>query len=229
MTSAVLKSVKHAVFDAYGTLFDVHSAASRYQARLGEKAQAVSALWRTKQLEYTWLRSLMQRYVDFWQVTQDALDYALDSHGIDDGSLRKDLLSAYHELACYPEIPETLRELKQRGLGTAILSNGSPEMLESGVSNSHLQGVLDAIISVDTIGIFKPSPQVYQLATNQLACNPEEILFFSSNAWDVSGAASFGFQAVWVNRFAQAPERLPGTPVLEIQALDAVLQYLPSD
>ena len=224
MTSVIFKSVRNAVFDAYGTLFDVHSAASRYQARLGEQAQTVSVLWRTKQLEYTWLRSLMQRYVDFWKVTQDALDYALDSHGIDDNSLRKDLLSAYHELSCYPEVPDTLNKIKQMGLGTAILSNGSPEMLEAGVSNSNLEKVLDLIISIDTIEIFKPSPIVYQLATDQLSCNSEEILFFSSNAWDVSGAATFGFQTVWVNRFGQAPERLPGTPVMEIKTLDAVLE-----
>jgi len=224
MTSVIFKSVRNAVFDAYGTLFDVHSLASRYQARLGEQAQSVSALWRTKQLEYTWLRSLMQRYVDFWKITQDALDYALDSHGIDDNSLRKDLLSAYHELSCYPEVPDTLSKIKQIGLGTAILSNGSPEMLEAGVSNSNLGKVLDSIISVDTIKVFKPSPKVYQLATDQLGCNPEEILFFSSNAWDVSGAATFGFQTVWVNRFAQATERLPGNPVLEINTLDAVLE-----
>ena len=224
MTSVIFKSVRYEVFDAYGTLFDVHSSASRYQARLGEQAQSVSALWRTKQLEYTWLRSLMQRYVDFWKVTQDALDYALDSHGIDDNSLRKDLLSAYHELSCYPEVPDTLNKIKQMGLGTAILSNGSPEMLEAGVSNSNLEKVLDSIISVDTIEIFKPSPIVYQLATDQLSCNPEEILFFSSNAWDVSGAATFGFQTVWVNRFAQAPERLPGTPVMEINTLNDVLE-----
>ena len=226
MTSPALKPVQHAVFDAYGTLFDVHSAASRHQERLGEKAQAISAMWRTKQLEYTWLRSLMQQYVDFWKVTQDALDYALDSHGIEDSSLRQDLLNAYHELSCYPEVPETLGKLKQQGLGTAILSNGALEMLEAGVRSSHLEEVLDAIFSVDTIGIFKPSPQVYQLATDKLACNPEDILFFSSNAWDVSGAATFGYQAVWVNRFGQAQERLPGTPVLEIKTLDAVLQYL---
>ena len=224
MTSVNFKSFLHAVFDAYGTLFDVHSAASRYQARLGEQAQAVSALWRTKQLEYTWLRSLMQRYVDFWKVTQDALDYALDSQGIDDNSLRKDLLSAYHELSCYPEVPETLSKIKQMGLGTAILSNGSPEMLKSGVINSNLEMVLDKIISVDTIKIFKPSPIVYKLATDQLRCKPEEILFFSSNAWDVSGASTFGFKTVWVNRFAKAPERLPGTPVIEIKTLDAVLE-----
>ena len=223
MTSVIFKYVRHAVFDAYGTLFDVHSAASRYQARLGEQAQVVSAMWRTKQQEYTWLRSLMQRYVDFWKVTQDALDYALDSQGIDDYSLREDLLSAYHELSCYPEVPETLGKIKQMGLGTAILSNGSPEMLKAGVRNSNLGKVMDSIISVDTIEIFKPSPKVYKLATDQLGCNPEEILFFSSNAWDVSGAATFGFKTVWVNRFAQASERLPGTPVIEIKTLDAVL------
>ena len=224
MTSVNFKSFRHAVFDAYGTLFDVHSAASRYQVRLGEQAQAVSAMWRTKQLEYTWLRSLMQRYVDFWKVTQNALDYALDSQGIDDNSLRKDLLSAYHELSCYPEVPETLSKIKQMELGTAILSNGSPEMLKAGVDNSNLGKVIDSIISVDTIEIFKPSPIVYKLATDQLGCNPEEILFFSSNAWDVSGAATFGFQTIWVNRFAQATERLPGTPIMEINTLDAVLE-----
>ena len=229
MSSLALKTVKHAVFDAYGTLFDVHSAMSRYQARLGEKAQAVSDLWRTKQLQYTWLRNLMQRYVDFWQITQDALDYALDSYGIDDQNLRRDILNAYHELDCYQEVPETLRNLKEHGLGTAILSNGTLQMLEAGIRNSRLEKLLEAVFSVDTIRIFKPDPQVYQLAVDQLGCSPHEILFFSSNAWDVSGAATFGYQAVWVNRFGQAPERLPGTPVLEIKTLDAVLLYLPSD
>ena len=125
MTSFNFKSVRHAVFDAYGTLFDVHSAASRYQARLGPHAQSVSKVWRSKQLEYTWLRSLMNCYVDFWEVTQDSLDYALEYQGIDDKSLRKDLLRAYYELFCYPEVPDTLSKLKQIGLGTAILSNGS--------------------------------------------------------------------------------------------------------
>ena len=224
MTSVNFESVRHAVFDAYGTLFDVHSAASRYQLRLGQHAEAISKMWRTKQLEYTWLRSLMQCYVDFWIVTQDALDYALDSEGIDDNSLRQDLLRAYHDLACYPEVPDTLSKLKQMGLGTAILSNGSTEMLEAGVRNSKLGKFLDYIISVDIIKIFKPSPKVYQLATDQLGCNTEEILFFSSNAWDVSGAATFGFQTIWVNRFAQATERLPGTPIMGINTLDAVLE-----
>lgn len=229
MSSLAFKTVKHTVFDAYGTLFDVHSAASQHQQKLGEKAQSVSALWRTKQLEYTWLRSLMQRYVNFGQVTQDALDYALESHGIHDGSLRQDLMNAYQQLSCYPEVPDTLGKLRQHGLGTAILSNGSFEMLEAGVRNSSLEELLDGVFSVETIRMFKPDPQVYQLAVDQLGCDPQEILFFSSNAWDVSGSATFGFQAVWVNRFGQAPERLPGNPVLEIKTLDDVLQYFPAD
>ena len=228
MADFVLKEVQHAVFDAYGTLFDVHSAASRHQIRLGEKLKAVSALWRTKQLEYTWLRSLMRLYVDFWQVTQDALDYALDFHGIYDNSLRQELLNSYHELACYQEVPKTLLNLKELGLGTVILSNGTPKMLEAGVRNCNLGDILDSVISVDSIGTFKPAPRVYQLATDQLECTPEEILFFSSNAWDVSGAATYGLQTVWVNRFGQAPERIPGTPLLEIKTLDAVLKYISS-
>jgi len=229
MSTLALKDVKHAVFDAYGTLFDVHSAAAQHQKKLGDKAQTVSTLWRTKQLEYTWLRSLMQRYVNFSQVTRDALDYALESHGIADESLRQDLLNAYQQLSCYPEVPETLQKLKQQGLGTAILSNGSFEMLEAGVRNSGLKELLDGVFSVETIRIFKPDPQVYQLAVDQLGCDPQEILFFSSNAWDVSGSATFGFQAVWVNRFGQAPERLPGNPVLEIKSLDVVLKYFSAE
>ena len=224
MTSFNFKSVRYAVFDAYGTLFDVHSAASRYKERLGQHAQAVSTIWRTKQLEYTWLRSLMHSYVDFWEVTQDALDYTLEFQGIDDKNLRKKLLRAYYELSCYPEVSDTLSKLKKMGLSTSILSNGSREMLEAGVRNCKLGKVLDSIISVDTIKIFKPSPKVYQLATDQLGCKSDEILFFSSNAWDVSGAATFGFQTVWVNRFTQTAERLPGTPVMEINTLDAVLE-----
>ena len=224
MATFNFKSVRHTVFDAYGTLFDVHSATSRYKERLGHNAKAVSTMWRTKQLEYTWLRSLMDCYVDFWEITQDSLDYALEYQGVDDNNLRKELLTAYYELSCYPEVPDTLSKLKQIGLGTAILSNGSREMLEAGVSNSKLGKVVDTIISVESIEIFKPSPKVYQLATDQLGCNTEEILFFSSNAWDVSGASTFGFKTIWVNRFGQASERLPGNPIMEINSLDAILE-----
>lgn len=219
-------NTKYCVFDAYGTLFDVHSAVGRHQVELDEKAGVVSQTWRTKQLEYTWLRSLMQRYVNFWQVTQDGLDYALDAHGVENPELREKLLQAYHELACYPEVPDTLKQLRQRGHGTAILSNGTVEMLASGVRNSQLEGLLDAVLSVEEIGVFKPDPRVYQFALERLGVSAPEVLFFSSNAWDVAGAASFGFQAVRVNRFGQPPERLPGSPVLEIPTLDAVLNHL---
>tara|TARA_B100000579_G_C22598079_1_gene741311 strand:- start:66 stop:569 length:504 start_codon:yes stop_codon:yes gene_type:complete len=167
---------------------------------------------------------MMHCYVDFWEVTKDALDYSLELHGVDDNILRKDLLRAYFELSCYPEVPDTLKKIKQMGLGTAILSNGTPKMLKAGVTNSNVGKVLDSIISAHTIKVFKPSPKVYQLATEQLDCMPEEILFFSSNAWDVSGAATFGFKTVWVNRFGQAHERLPGIPIMEINTLDSILR-----
>jgi 2-haloacid dehalogenase len=164
--------------------------------------------------------------VNFWQVTQDGLDYALDAHGVENPELREKLLQAYHELACYPEVPDTLKQLRQRGHGTAILSNGTVEMLASGVRNSQLEDLLDAVLSVEEISVFKPDPRVYQFALERLGVSAPEVLFFSSNAWDVAGAASFGFQAVRVNRFGQPPERLPGSPVLEIPTLDAVLNHL---
>ena len=180
----------HCVFDAYGTLFDVHSAVGRYREVLGEKADPVSILWRTKQLEYTWLRSLMRQHVDFWQITSDALEYAFSAHEINNPELQNQLLQAYHQLDCYPEVPETLKWLKDRGFGTAILSNGSPKMLASGVNNSGLQNLIDSVLSVEEVGVFKPDPRVYQLAVEQLKTEAGKILFFSSNAWDVCGSAT---------------------------------------
>ena len=157
----------HCVFDAYGTLFDVHSAVGRYREVLREKADPVSILWRTKQLEYTWLRSLMRQHVDFWQITSDALEYAFSAHEIINPELQNQLLQAYHKLDCYPEVPETLKWLKDRGYGTAILSNGSPKMLASGVNNSGLEKLIDSVLSVEEVGVFKPDPRVYQLAVEQ--------------------------------------------------------------
>jgi len=212
-------AIKACVFDAYGTLFDVHSAVGRHRARLGENAAAVSTLWRTKQLEYTWLRSLMQRHADFWQVTADALDYALDSFGVNDSALRDDLLNAYLRLDCYPEVIEVLSTLKQAGMRLAILSNGSPRMLEAGAAGNGLDDLLDANLSVEAVGIFKPDPRVYQLAVDQLNVAPEQISFQSSNAWDAAGAASFGFKVAWINRFSQRRERLPDAPHAELQTL----------
>ena len=211
--------IRVCVFDAYGTLFDVHAAVGHHRSRLGDKADAVSAMWRTKQLEYTWLRSLMDRYVPFWQVTGDALDYAFDAHGVSDPALRDDLLNAYMKLDCYPEVPEVLGRLKEGGMRTAILSNGSPEMLDAAVRSSKLEDLLDAVLSVDDLGIFKPHPSVYQLAVDRLGVAPRQVSFQSSNAWDAAAAATFGFRVAWVNRFGQAVERLPDQPDLQLVTL----------
>ncbi len=212
MTHARFSDIGACVFDAYGTLFDVHSAAACYRGDLGDKADAVSQTWRDKQLQYTWLRSLMgpQHHIDFWQLTGDALDFALETHGFDDAALREKLIACYLELDAYGEVKEVLTRLKEAGLKTAILSNGSPDMLAAGVNNSGIDGVLDAVISVEDVGIFKPDPSVYTLAVEQLDVAPERISFQSSNAWDANGAAAFGFRVAWVNRFGQRPERLPG-------------------
>ncbi|MDX2315780.1 MAG: haloacid dehalogenase type II [Gammaproteobacteria bacterium] len=214
-----IDDIKVCVFDAYGTLFDVHAAVGHHRARLGDKADGVSAMWRTKQLEYTWLRSLMDRYVPFWQVTGEALDYAFDAHGVSDNSLRDDLLNAYLELDCYPEVPDVLTALKDGGMQTAVLSNGSPEMLDAAVKGSKLETLLDAVISVDALGIFKPHPSVYQLAVDQLGVEARQVSFQSSNAWDAAAAATFGFRVAWVNRFGQAAERLPGQPDVQLKTL----------
>lgn len=214
-----ISGIQACVFDAYGTLFDVHSAVGKHRERLRNIADQVSAVWRTKQLEYTWLRSLMRRHADFWQVTQDALDFAFDMYTVKDPDLKKDLIEAYLQLDCYPEVPEALSELKSRGFKIAILSNGTPKMLEAAVRNSGLGTMIPEIFSVEKAGVFKPDPRVYQIAVNELNVKPEEIAFQSSNAWDASGAATFGFKVAWINRFGQSPEKLPGKPDVEIQSL----------
>jgi 2-haloacid dehalogenase len=221
-----ISGIKACVFDAYGTLFDVHSAVGKLRARLGDIADQVSAVWRTKQLEYTWLRSLMGRHADFWQVTRDALDFAFEMHRVKDSELSKDLMGAYLELDCYPEVPGALSELKTRGFEIAILSNGTPAMLEAAVKNSRLEEMIPQIFSVETAGIFKPHPRVYQIAVDELSVKPEEIIFQSSNAWDAAGAAAFGFKVAWINRFGQSPERLPGKPQVEIKDLSDLSELL---
>ena len=214
-----IEGIKACVFDAYGTLFDVHSAIGKHRHRLGDLADQVSALWRTKQLEYTWLRSLMGHHADFWQVTQDALDFAFDMHGINNPDLRKVLMEAYLKLDCYLEVPEALSIMKSRGFKLAILSNGTPAMLEAAVKNSGIDDLIEKNFSVEDVGIFKPDFRVYQIAVDGLKVRSEEIVFQSSNAWDASGASAFGFKVAWVNRFGQSKERLPGRPNVEIKNL----------
>ena len=219
MERTQLTNIKACVFDAYGTLFDVHSAVGKYRERVGDQADQVSATWRTKQFEYTWLRSLMGKHVDFWQVTQDALDYAFATFGLIDRALFQALMNAYLQLDCYPEVPAVLSQLKQAGMQTAILSNGSPAMLDAAVRHAGLQATLDAVLSIEAVGIFKPSPRVYQLAVDQLGVPAQQICFQSSNAWDVAGANSFGLRVVWVNRFGQQAERLGTGYDAELQSL----------
>ncbi len=214
-----INGIKACVFDAYGTLFDVHSAVGKHRKQLGDVADQISLLWRTKQLEYTWLRSLMKHHADFWQVTQEALDFAFDAHKITDLGLKNDLMNAYLSLDCYPEVPEALSLLKARGFKLAILSNGTPEMLDSAVKKSGISDLIDVTISVEEIKIFKPDPSVYQLAVDQLDVHSHGIIFQSSNAWDAAGASIFGFNVAWINRFNQSRERLPGNPDFEIKTL----------
>lgn len=218
--------IKACVFDAYGTLFDVHSAVGKHRQRLGKRAHDVSATWRTKQLEYTWLRSLMGDYADFWQVTGDALDYSLDAHEISDQTLREDLMQAYLNLTAYEEVPAVLAALKDAGYKTAILSNGEPAMLDAAVHGAGLASLLDEWLSVDSLRIFKPDPAVYQLASDAFDIEPSQVMFQSSNAWDAAGAAYFGFRVLWVNRFGQRSERLPSKPDYEAEDLNHLMKIL---
>ncbi|MEJ2346173.1 MAG: haloacid dehalogenase type II [Gammaproteobacteria bacterium] len=216
------EEIRACVFDAYGTLFDVHSAVGAHHERLGPFSESVSAMWRAKQLEYTWLRSLMGRHADFWEVTEEALDYALSSHDVFEAGLRDDLMHAYLRLECYAEVPAALDRLRSAGMKLAILSNGSPPMLEAAVGSAGLTAHFDQVLSVESVGIYKPDPRVYRLATDALGVQPEQISFQSSNGWDIAGAASFGLRTVWINRFAQQRERLPTGPDVELKSLDSL-------
>lgn len=212
--TAKLHDVAACVFDAYGTLYDFTSAAARCRDELGGKADDLSALWRLKQLQYTWLRSLMGEYAPFWQVTSDALDFALEALGIARAGVRDRLMSLYRDIEAFPEVPGVLAALRARGKRLAILSNGSPDMLAAAATHSGLDRLLEASLSVDAVKIYKPDRRVYQLACDHFGVPPARIAFFSSNGWDAHGAESFGFQSVWLNRTGAQAERLPGAPRL---------------
>jgi 2-haloacid dehalogenase len=214
---------KACVFDAYGTLFDYASAAVRSGAALGDAREPLVKLWREKQLQYSWLRSLEGKHADFWRVTGDALDFALASLGIEDGALRESLMDSYLTLDAFPEVRGVLEHIRESGIRTAILSNGSPEMLRSAVSNARLEPLLDAVLSVEEVGVYKPHPRVYQFAVERLGVERREILFVSSNAWDAWGASAFGMRVVWCNRYGQQAERLPGQPECEVGSLAEIV------
>ncbi len=219
MTALRLPGIEACVFDAYGTLFDVASAARSAQDELGARWQPLADLWRTKQLQYTWLRGLGGHHADFWTVTSDALSFALESLQLDDAALHERLMTLYLSLNVYPEVPDTLARLKAGGMKLAILSNGTPAMLAAAATNSGIAGVLDAVLSVEEVGVYKPHPSVYGLASDRLQLAPGRICFLSSNGWDAYAGKAYGFHALWCNRFRQAPERLPGTPDAQIDTL----------
>ncbi len=214
-----LTGIQACVFDAYGTLFDFNAAVAARRDRLGENADRLSQMWRLRQVQYTWLRSLMRRHADFWQITGDALDYALAALKIDDPPLREELMQLYRRLDAFEEVPGVLAQLKAAGIKTAILSNGTPDMLADAVRSAGLQDVLDILLSIEEVGVYKPDPRVYQLAVDRLGVPPDAISFQSSNAWDAAGAAAYGFSVVWINRYAQPAERLPGEPRIELTSL----------
>jgi len=231
MPENIFSDIQACVFDAYGTLFDVHSAVAALSDQLGPQADAISASWRGKQLEYTWLRSLMGSHVDFWLVTADALDFALARHGVDlaqarQSGLREALMQAYLKLSTYPEVTATLTALRERGVRMAILSNGSPAMLKAAVDNAQLQATFEAVLSVESVGVYKPDPRVYQLAVDQLALTREQILFLSSNGWDAGGAKCFGFRTCWINRVAAPLDRLGYEPDAILTDLAGLPQLL---
>ena len=205
------------VFDAYGTLFDVAAAArvaaeQPGQEKLAEVWPKLANDWRLKQLQYTWLRAVTGDHITFWQVTQDGLDWAMEASGLNDPTLRETLLALYWELPAYPEVPKMLETLKADGKATAILSNGSPDMLDGAVDFAGVGAVLDAVLSVEDVGVFKPAKVVYDLVGKRFGTTPDQVLFVSSNGWDAAAAAGYGFTTVWVNRAGEPMDRLPAQP-----------------
>jgi len=214
-----MKDIAICVFDAYGTLFDFNSAVARHRAAIGPKADALSEMWRTKQIQYTWLRNSMGDYAPFWQVTGEALDHCLAAHSITDPSVRDRLMKAYLALDPFPEVQAMLDKLRRAGKRLAILSNGNPEMLDPMVKASGLADRFEAVLSVDAAKVFKVDPRTYMLVEQRLGVKPDKVCFLSSNCWDAHGAAHFGFQTFWVNRGGVPEDNLPGTVVAEIKDL----------
>lgn len=219
------------VFDVYGTLLDVDAAAREAAAAPGMESLAASwpqlaAAWRQRQLSYSWLRTTMQRYTDFWTITQNALDVTMAEMGIEDAAMREKLLSLYTTLTAYDEVPEVLRNLAARGEGTGVLSNGAPAMLDSALSAAGIAASLDQVLSVDSLQLYKPDPAVYALVTDAFGCAASDVTFYSSNNWDVAGAGSFGFKTIWVNRGGKPWDDLPEPPVHQVTSLAEAMTLL---
>ncbi len=220
-----MKKAKAIIFDAYGTLFDVNSAANSCKKEIGENWESFSNYWRTTQLEYTWLRSLMNRHKDFWTITEDSLDKSMKKFNIN-LSLKKDLLSLYKKLSTFPEVIDVLKKLKNEKVKLAILSNGTYDLLEELVVKNQLENIFDDIFSIEDVKVFKPNSKVYNLPIKRYNFEKEEIFFLSSNTWDVSGAGNFGFNAIWVNRNHSIFDNLDFKPKIEIKSLSELIDIV---
>lgn len=219
-----LKNIKVCVFDAYGTLFDVHSASEKFKDNIGSDYAAFSSLWREKQLEYSFLREIMDDYTDFINVTKDALNYACKTFNIDDDCLKDNLMNSYMELSAYPEVRSTLEALKTKNIKLAILTNGSYSMINNAVTSSNLGDLLDDVISVDELKIFKPNQKVYNMVLDKFSIQVDEVAFFSSNGWDIMGATKFGFRTFWINRFNKTSEESKFKPFAILENLSYILK-----
>ena len=220
-----MKKIKAIIFDAYGTLFDVNSAAEKCKEKLGDKWEGFANYWRTTQLEYTWLRSLMRRHKDFWQITEDSLDKSMNFYNIDN-SMRSELLNLYKVLSTFREVRDALKNLKQSNYKLAILSNGTPDLLNELVVSNQLKDIFDDIFSVEEVGIFKPDSKVYDLPINKYNIEKNEVLFLSANTWDVSGAGNYGYNTVWVNRNNNIFDKLDFEPNKQISNLLELLDLI---
>ena len=220
-----MKNIKAIIFDAYGTLFDVNSAAEKCKDKIGEKWEPFANFWRTTQLEYTWLRSLMGRHKDFWQITEDSLNKSMNVFNID-AKMKDELLNLYKELSPFQEVPKTLKTLKEKNFKLAILSNGTPSLLNQLVKSNNLKNLFDDIFSIEEVGIYKPDSKVYNLPIKKYKIEKNEVAFLSANTWDVSGAGNYGYQSIWVNRNNNIFDNLDYKPNKEIKNLSELIDII---
>ena len=220
-----MKNIKAIIFDAYGTLFDVNSAAEKCKDKIGDKWEGFANYWRTTQLEYTWLRSLMKRHKNFWQITEDSLDKSMKAYTVDN-SMRNELLDLYKILSPFNEVPEVLKSLKEKNLKLAILSNGTPDLLYQLVKSNNLENIFDDLFSIEEVGVYKPDSKVYDIPTKKYQIQKNEVVFLSANTWDVSGAGNYGYNSIWVNRNNNTFDNLDFVPKHQIKNLSKLLDII---
>ena len=220
-----MKNIKAIIFDAYGTLFDVNSAAEKCKDKIGDKWEGFANFWRTTQLEYTWLRSLMKRHKNFWQITEDSLDKSMKTFNID-SAMKNELLNLYKTLSPFKEVPETLKKLKERNLRLAILSNGTPSLLTQLVKSNNIDNLFDDLFSIEEVGIYKPDAKVYDLPIKKYKIEKSQVAFLSANTWDVSGGGNYGYQSIWVNRNNDIFDNLDYKPINQIKNLNELINLI---